>query len=234
MSEPPQAVDTALNWLRAWPGYSTIARLLDDLPDLDLYLAGGALRDALLDRAGPRGDFDLLLGGEPVADALALVALEGTVTATPFGSPRWLPGASKIHYADLMAISRFDNGLWPCEDVVDVLNQFDFTANAVAADLRTGRFFDPQNGRRDIARRLMRAVRFDAPDEPILSGHPLERNTILWFRLLHYAARLGFAIEPVTLRWLVARRANRRYAGLFERTFFPLDERYLEPLRPYG
>lgn len=233
MTGRSQAVDVALGWLREWPGHRTVADLLDGLPDLEIYLAGGALRDALLGRSEPRGDFDLLLAGPSVAEALAVAARDGTVITTPFGSPRWFPAGSKTRYADVMPVERFDNGLWPCEDVVDVLNQFDFTANAVAADLRTGRFFDPQNGRRDVDRRILRAVRFDAPDEPIVPGHPLERNTVLWFRLLHYAARLGFTLEPVTLRWLVGRRANRRHAELFQREFFPLHERYLEPLRAY-
>lgn len=233
MKGSPQPVDVALGWLREWPGYRTIAILLDTLPDLEICLAGGALRDAFLGRTEPRGDFDLLLAGEPVPEALAIAASDGTVTSTPFGSPRWYPAGCETRYADVMPVVRFDNGLWPCEDVVDVLNQFDFTANAVAVDLRTGRFFDPQNGRRDIGRRVMRAIRFDAPDEPIVRGHPLERNTVLWFRILHYAVKLGFAIEPVTLRWLAAGRANRKQAEVFEREFFTLHKCYLEPLYPY-
>ena len=45
-----------------------------------------------------------------------------------------------------MFISRFYNGLWVCQNIVDVLNQFNFTGNAIAMDLRSKEFYDPMNG----------------------------------------------------------------------------------------
>lgn len=119
-----------------------------------------------------------------------------------------------------MPIDRFFNGLWRCEDIVDALNQFDFTGNAIAVDLRTGAIFDPQNGRRDMARRILRGVRFDYPDEPIAPGQVLTRPVVLWFRLVYYARLLGLTIEPVTKAWLNAHRAFERWRGEYAATFF--------------
>ena len=107
-----------------------------------------------------------------------------------------------------------------CENIVDALNQFDFTGNALAVDVRGDRLFDPQNGLRDMRQRLMRMVRFDYPDEPILPGNRLGRLTVLWFRILHYAAELDLAIEPVTRGWLVRHGSAERHLDVFSEDFF--------------
>lgn len=62
-------------------------------------------------------------------------------------------------------------------------------------------------------------VRFDFPDGPFILGAPIERNAVLWFRILHYAKHLGLAIEPLTLAWL---RRNRGFETQHEtfRSFF--------------
>src|SRR5678816_3587822 len=101
-----------------------------------------------------------------------------------------------------MAIQRFHNGYGRCDDIVQILRQFDFTANAMALDLRSGRFHDPFDGTGDLRRRIMRAVRLDIPDEPVVPGHDLTRAQCLWLRLIHYTLRVGLDIEPETLAWL--------------------------------
>jgi len=126
----------------------------------------------------------------------------------------------------VVPITRFFNGLWPCENITDVLNQFDFTANGVALDLRTGQFFDPQNGARDIGKRIMRAVRFDYPDQPIAPGIPLTRPEVVWFRILHYAEVLGLKIERATHQWLQANRCYEADAEQFVAPFFPLHPQW--------
>jgi hypothetical protein len=121
----------------------------------------------------------------------------------------------------------FYNGLWRCEDILDVLNQFDFTANAIALDLFSSKILDPQNGIRDLSRNELRAVRFDYPDEPISPGTKLTRNAVMWYRFQHFAFTKRLSIEPVTLSWV---RQNRRYIEArseFERVFYPIDDRSL-------
>jgi hypothetical protein len=170
------------------------------------------------------------IGGNAPDAALDYLALNRRMGNGPFGSPRWYPVGSEQHYADVVPVGSFYNGLWRCEDIVDVLNQFDFTCNAVALDVRTGCFFDPQNGLRALRRRVMQAVRFDYPDEPILKGHRLTRNAVVWFRILHYAAARHLSIEPVTLEWLRSHCAYQTKAAEFESVFFRLDPNYVKPI----
>jgi hypothetical protein len=207
---------------RAWD------RVLAKLPGLEVYLAGGALRNLILGRQ-PK-DFDFFLAGKAVDEALASLAALGHLDRGPFGSPRWFPAEGAPAYADLIPVETFSNGLWHCADITDVLNQFDFTLNALAVDLRTGRWFNPQNALRDLSLGVMRAVRFDYPDEPIAPGRTLTRPAVLWCRLLHYAALLKLTIEPVTLEWLCRERRFRAHVPAFVDTFFPLHPQALTPV----
>ena len=216
--------------LASWPGHRVVEALLDRHPGVECFVAGGIVRDVLLGREPSFGDVDLFLDGDGVDALLADLGAHGALRTGPFGSPRWLPEGAQ-GYADIIPIRRFDNGLWPCEDMTDALNQFDFTCNAVAVDLRSRELLDPQNGRRDAARRVMRAVRFDFPPEPIARGAELLRPAVLWFRLLHYAAAKGLAIEPLTLAWLRAQRGYLELEPLYAETFAPLHPRALDPLR---
>lgn len=202
-----------------------------DFGELDVYLAGGSLRDVLLKRdVGPK-DFDFFLGGVGIEKVLTRLAVDGTVRSGPFGSPRWFPGEPGIAYCDVIPIEGFFNGLWKCEDIVDVLNQFDFTGNAVALHLRTGVLHDPQNGLRDLSHGVMRAIRFDYPDEPISASSNLTRPAVLWFRILHYAAALGFTIEPVTSEWIHRHSDFANQLDDFGATFFPLHSKALAAIQ---
>ena len=218
---------------RSWAGYDTLADVMGSLPELDIYLAGGILRDIVLGREPSPTDFDLFLGGDDVDTALNHLKGRGELALGPFGSPRWHPNPAdrSTPYCDVIPIARFFNGLWRCQDIVDVLNQFDFTGNAIAVDMRTGAFYNPQNGIRDLLQRTMRAVRLDYPDEPIMPGHTLTRMTVLWFRIFHFAARLGLSIEPVTMDWLKRNRQFAARAEEFESVFFALHPDALNDLR---
>jgi len=199
--------------------------------DLGVHVAGGVVRDVLMGRDSVSKDWDFFLSGPSVAPAIEHFRRGGKMSATPYGAPRWTPNEEAAEYADLLPIADFVPGLWPCENIVDVLNQFDFTANAVALDLRTGQYFDPQNGARDAARRVMRMIRFDYPDGPYAADAALDRNVVLWFRVVHYASRLGLAIEPITRDWLLARGDQRNHAAAFERQFFAPDLQAWETLQ---
>ena len=226
----PSEIARVLDTLHGWVGYPYVHEAMECFPDLDVFLAGGVVRNSIQGSEIAPKDFDFFIDGASVSSAVEWFREKGNLSFGPFGSPRWYPGSSQGIYCDIIPIRRFLNGLWPCEDIVDVLNQFDFTGNAVAVDIRTGLWFDPQNGRRDIGRKIMRAVRFDYPDEPIVPRHPLSRPAVLWFRLLHYAQVLGWRIEPVTLRWLDANRAYRALGDVFASVFFEPNPGSFEPL----
>ena len=200
----------ALKMLELWPGFKSLVSALDKFSNIRIFLAGGVLRDLLGDENRRPKEFDFFISGSCVDDFLSFLAQHGKLSMGPFGSPRWFPKNSPNIYADIIPIERFYNGLWKCEDIVDVLNQFDFTANAIALDIRSPRLFDPQNGIRDTQMRIMRAVRFDYPDEPISLGCSLSRQCVLWIRIIHYANILNLEIEPVTKQWL---HENSKYVN---------------------
>lgn len=216
--------------LQAWVGYQTLAEVLASCPELKVFVAGGAVRNCVLDPPRPVRDFDFFLDGPSFPRAIKILEGHGSLQQTPYGSPRWHPANHPEQYADFIPIRDFRPGLWPCEDIVDVLNQFDFTASALAFDLRTGQGFNPQNGLRDLTRRTMRMVRFDYPEGPFIPGAGLSRNAVLWFRILHYASMLGFGIEPFTLDWLRAHRDYQRHAVDFSALFFRPHPGYQDPL----
>lgn len=216
--------------LRAWKGYATLDRVMRTNVDLRVYVAGGVVRNVLMGRPVATKDWDLFLAGDGVSAAIEQFARHGRLEATPYGAPRWFASGSDAEYADLIPVADFVPGLWPCEDIVDVLNQFDFTANAVAFDLRTGEAFDPQNGARDARRAIMKMVRFDYPDGPYIQGAALDRNTVLWLRIVHYVSILQFEVEPLTRRWLIHRGDQRVHAAAFEREFFRPDLRAWETI----
>lgn len=95
-----------------------------------------------------------------------------------------------------MFISRFYNGLWVCQNIVNVLNQFNFSGKAIAMDLRSKEFYDPMKGWTHLEHRIMRAIRFDYPEEQIKDVLRITRPAVVWFRILHYAAFLPLPSSP--------------------------------------
>jgi hypothetical protein len=216
--------------LESWSGHDALFDVMTRFPDFHVFLAGGVVRNCILGPDYQVRDFDFFLTGPSIGAALELIGQRGVLTQTPFGSPRWHPAGDPECYADLIPIRDFKPGLWQCEDIVDVLNHIDYTASALAFDLRTAAWFDPQNGLRDLLRRTMRMVRFDFPEGPFRQGTTLSRNAILWFRVLHYAAILGLTIEPITLQWLRAHRHFDEQRTTFASVFFEPCKGYLESL----
>jgi hypothetical protein len=221
MNSPEVLHGRVLELLEDWRGRSTINEALREFDQTDVFVAGGLLRDLFSARTRAPRDFDFFLGGEDVPEFIAWLSEHGTLTQGPFGSARWWPPGEGARYADVISIADFYNGLWKCRDIVDALNQFDFTANAVALDLRSGKLFDPQNGMRDARDRVMRAVRFDYPDELISGTCPLSRLSVIWIRFVHYASHLGYSVEPVTRNWLLENARFREDAEVFRQFFFP-------------
>jgi len=220
IGDASSAVSNALRALAGWAGFNSFEQVMREFDRTKVYLAGGVLRDSF--RSGFRvpKDFDFFLGHDDVDAFVKRLAEMGRIEIGPFGSPRWFPAGHDEIYADVILIEHFYNGLWRCRDIIDVLNQFDFTANAIALDLRERALFDPQNGIRDAKAGTMRAVRFDYPDEPLPSDARLSRLGILWTRLMHYAKALDLEIEPVTAKWLHDNSRFGQQEEAFAETFF--------------
>ena len=205
--------------LESWPGYHVIKDFIQHNPRLEIFLAGGAVRDVVLGRESAN-DFDFFVSGDGFDSLLRNLGKLGWLESGPLGSPRWYPENSTAKYCDLVPIDRVNHGLGPCAGIQDVLGQFDFTGNAIAYDLKRSEIIDPYQGCLDLAQRTMRATRFDFPDLPLRRGSPITWRATRWFRILHYATKLGLSIEPVTYEWLRANKHYREQVDEFTAVFF--------------
>jgi tRNA nucleotidyltransferase/poly(A) polymerase len=218
------------NNIQCWVGYSVLTEVLNVFEDIQIYVAGGVVRNAFAGNDLPVKDFDLFFQGKSTGRAIEYFGKVGHLDVTPYGSPRWMPFCYKECYADLIPVTDFSPGLWKCEDIIDVLNQFDFTANAIAYDLRYGEIFDPQNGVRDAMKRIMKMVRFDYPKGPYVPSANLDRNAVLWFRVVHYASKLKFRFDSLTENWLKENCKYKVHTEEFTSLFFRPDLRSFEEL----
>lgn len=186
----------------------------------DFFIAGGAVRDFSYSGGKINGDIDLFLSDKGYQALKSLQHRFGQIIMNPFGSERWFPDANSAFYYDVIKISEFYHGLWRCQDIIDVLNQFDITANAIAFDLSNGDFFNPTNGLRDLRNKELRAVRFDFPEMVVSKDIPISRNSVLWFRYNHYCNKLKYAIEPITREWITKNKFRKNDLKLFAKHFF--------------
>ncbi|MGB3305283.1 MAG: HDIG domain-containing metalloprotein [Thermomicrobiales bacterium] len=171
--------------------------------DAELYLVGGIVRDALLERPVPN-DLDFATSIPPertkaIVNALPHAGLYdigekfGTiglilpgpnddpepvsVEVTTFRSEHYEPGSRHPVVAYGASIE-------------DDLSRRDVTVNAIAVDVRNGTLIDPFYGQADLAMGLLRAV-----------GDPDERfaeDPLRLLRIARFVAQLGFAVDPET------------------------------------
>ena len=200
--------------------FALLHQIIRETPENSFFISGGIVRDILMGGHNRIKDIDIFLTSAGLAKIEPFLKANGKVHTNQFGTKRWFPGNAKELYYDIIEISRFRNGLWPCRDMNDVLNQFDITANSVAFDLASGKFYNPQNGLDDINNRVLRAVRFDYPEMLVSDDIPISRNSVLWFRYHFYASKLGFEIEPITKKWIDDNSFRSEDLEKFKKYFF--------------
>lgn len=170
----------------------------------DVWIAGGAVRDAALDR--PVTDLDLAVAGDPERAAKG-VAREGDGHAFELSS----------EFATWRAVAR--DGSWQLdvtalrgETIEADLAARDFTLGAIAVPLAGGDPIDPFGGVADLERRLLRVVAEDS----------FRADPLRLLRAARIAADLGLEIDPDTL---ALARSEARLAAE------PAGERQLAELR---
>jgi tRNA nucleotidyltransferase/poly(A) polymerase len=156
----------------------------DALPDVEIYLVGGAVRDAMLGRLSHDLDFVVPSDGiklaRRVADSLGadVFPLDDdrdtgrVLVANPDGS------------RDILDFATYRGG----SSLEDDLRARDFTVNAMAVDLRTMSLYDPLGGANDLRAKKLRAC----------SAASLSDDPIRILRGVRQAAAFGFQIEPGT------------------------------------
>ena len=183
-----------------------VAALSADLGS-PVYLVGGLVRDALLEK--PINDFDIVIEGDATKLGRALVKqFGGRVTVhAPFKTATWFPpnrpstslrsaqGADE--FIDLIS-ARSETYAHPAAlptvklgTLADDLRRRDFTINAMAVRLdgeHFGELTDPLGGREDLARKLVR----------VLHPNSFVDDPTRLFRAVRYAGRYGFKIESET------------------------------------
>ena len=147
------------------------------------YVVGGAVRDICLKR--PVTDWDLATSASVAAlpeifrDTSHYTPGRGTVTVVMEGQPYEITtfrGAAKTLFSDL--------------------SERDLTVNAMALDPSTGEILDPHNGRRDLKKRILRAV--------LDPGDRFREDPLRLLRTVRLAAQLNFRIHPETRKAISA------------------------------
>ncbi len=160
--------------------------------DRQCWLVGGAVRDLLMRRNG--GDYDVATDARPeqvrawYRRTIPTGLRHGTVTVVWDGH--------RIEVTTFRSESSYGDGRHPDQvtfggTIEQDLGRRDFTINAIALDLLSGRLVDPYDGRGDLARELIRAI-----------GAPAERfaeDGLRPLRLCRFAAQLGFGVHGATL-----------------------------------
>jgi poly(A) polymerase len=172
----------------------------------EIYLVGGSVRDALLER--PLDDFDFATAArpertaeilEPWADAVYGVGARfGTVAARKNGRTIEVTTYRSEVYRD---DSRKPHVTYS-DDIIDDLGRRDFTVNAVALSLPDLEAVDPFDGLVDLARERLRT-----PLEPDVS---FGDDPLRMLRLFRFQATLGFEPDEAAVD------AVRRMGGRLE------------------
>lgn len=230
------------------PYFSWIKHLLEAYPGAELFLVGGAVRDAVLKRETK--DYDFVVRGVQARHVQEFLGTAGIVNLVgrTFGVYKFVPEmgydefkANGMEALDI-ALPRTEHS-WGTGGYRDVevqsdhelpiekdLGRRDFTINAMAAKLKyteiqspEGRrldleISDPYRGMKDIETKIIRAV-----------GDPQTRFNEDYTRMLRglrFACELGFTIEPTTLEALkiVMPRINDKRANMQQPVLSPLAE----------
>src|SRR5271163_610043 len=181
--------------------------------DLNIYLTGGAVRDLI--SGMPIRDLDFTVEGNPVK----------MVRELEKGGARVLWESEKIRHHEMVFAGDVDGSISAAREdfyerpgvkpeyrfssVMEDLRRRDFGINAIAISLNTqsrGLLLDPMNGLADLEKQEVRA----------LSIHAFTNQPIRMMRILRYAARMGFKMDPRTQEWFdlaIERGVTERIEG---------------------
>ncbi|HEX2172083.1 MAG TPA: CCA tRNA nucleotidyltransferase [Dehalococcoidia bacterium] len=175
-----------------------LARLADAFSHAhhELYLVGGCVRDELLGR--PVVDTDLTTDAEP-REVKRLIRKAWPRSSTydvgeRFGTIGAVVDGLRFEITTYRA-EEYDPGsrkprVTFGRSIEDDLARRDFTINAIAREVASGRIIDPFGGRHDLAARRIRAV-----------GVPEDRfreDPLRLLRAVRFAAQLEFTLDPPT------------------------------------
>ncbi len=160
-----------------------IDRVREALPDQEVYLVGGAVRDILLKRVSPDLDFAVPSQGISLARRVA-----NTLHAD-FMVLDDVRDTGRVIVSEANGARTFlDFATYRGRNLEEDLHARDFTMNAIAFNLRDQTLIDPLNGASDLRNRLLRAC----------SPTSLKDDPVRILRAVRQAAALGCKIQPDT------------------------------------
>ena len=159
----------------------------------EAYLAGGCVRDMLLDRKP--NDYDVATAALP--DQILEYFPDSVAVGAKFGVILVLGDDAKVEVATFRCDHDYVDGRRPesvsfTRNAKQDVERRDFTINGMLFDPTEGRYLDFVGGQADLKAALVRAI-----------GNPAERfaeDRLRMLRAVRFAARLGFTIEEETLR----------------------------------
>ncbi len=158
-----------------------IDKVRDALPDQEIYLVGGAVRDMLLNRLSPDLDFVVPSKGISLARRVAN-ALDADFMVLDDERD-----TGRVIVAGSDGVRTFlDFAAYRGNTLEEDLRARDFTINAIAFDLRAQTIIDPLNGASDLRARTIRAC----------SPTSLSDDPVRILRAVRQAAAFEFRIEP--------------------------------------
>ncbi len=175
----------------------------------EIFLVGGTVRDRLLGRRSP--DLDLATTARP-AQIARLLNQAGADAVVDIGSAY---GTIMGRFGELdVDITTFRAEWYPDQQsrhpqvrfgstLQEDLQRRDFTINAVAQDIVSGRLYDPYDGVADVARRLVRAV---GEADQRFAEDPLRM-----MRAVRLAAQLDMAIDDSTRSSITANAGRLQF-----------------------
>ncbi len=190
------------------PQLAFLGALSRRFPQAEVYLVGGAVRDAMLGR--DTKDLDFVVRGVPGSELERFLSGFGRVNyvGKTFGVYKFVPQGGDPQEPIDVALPRTEHseslsGAYrefavqsdPMLRIEDDLGRRDYTVNAMALNVRTDQLVDPFGGKGDLCQRRLRAVgeadrRFAEDYSRMLRG-------------LRLACQLGFEWDPDTWAALV-------------------------------
>jgi tRNA nucleotidyltransferase/poly(A) polymerase len=164
----------------------------------EIYLVGGAVRDALLGRASHDLDFAVPADGIKLARRVAN-KLKGAFY--PLDDERDTGRVVLIQEDDVRII--LDFAAYRGADIEADLRDRDFTINAIAYKLGAEEILDPLNGGNDVRAKLIKAC----------TSESLENDPVRVLRAVRLAAGLGFQIDKGTRQYMKQAAGGLRSAS---------------------
>ncbi len=158
-------------------------KIRETLPEVELYLVGGAVRDAMLGRASL--DLDLVAPSDGILLARRFANALGA-DVFPLDDER--DTGRVIVTLEDGSREKLDFATYRGASLDEDLRNRDFTVNAMAVDLRTMSLLDPLSGAADLRVKKLRVCK-----ETSMSDDPIRV-----LRGIRQAAAYGFQIEPET------------------------------------